>query len=51
MTKEIRDKINAIRSQLSDLKRPKLGKYSYDINKIKELEQELQKLHDENSEY
>ncbi len=41
MIKAIRDRVNAIRSQLADLRRPKMGKSYFDLTRIKELEDEL----------
>lgn len=41
MNKALRDRINAVKSQLKDMMRPKMGKYHFDLVKIKELEDKL----------
>lgn len=42
--KHIRDRINALKSQLKELKQPKLGKSYFDNERIKTLESELNSL-------
>lgn len=39
--KIVRDRINAIKSQLQQLHQPKMGKHSFDTARIEELENEL----------
>ncbi len=49
MEKKVRDRINAIKSQLADLRRPKMGKSYFDLTRIAKLEEELKQLQDENN--
>ena len=49
MEKKVRDRINAVKSQLADLKRPKLDKNYYSLDRIAKLEEELKQLQDENN--
>ena len=44
MNKDIRDRVNAIKSKLKELKQPKMGKSHFDNNMIFKLEKELEYL-------